>query len=83
MRCEVVWYNDRMEEVGASALMSSLSSLLGPPKYRGSKFVGERRNGTETFEWTKDASKVLQSSISEGLASTVLGCITRELARES
>ena len=73
-----------MEEAVASGLLRSLSSFLGPPRRRGSKFVGSgTAGGEETFELTRDALKVLECVAPQGLAATVFGGVARELSRES
>ncbi len=70
--------------VAAAALLQSLSSFLGPPASRGSKFVGERRQGeADTFELTTSALKLVEYATPPGLISTVLGSSARHLGEES
>ena len=65
------------EDALLSLTLRSLSSFLGPPQNRRSKFVGEaRKSGEENFELTRDALRLLEYAVlPQGLAQTVVGSI--------
>lgn len=70
------------EDALLSLTLRSLSSFLGPPQNRRSKFVGEaRKSGEENFELTRDALRLLEYAVlPQGLAQTVVGSIAGQHA---